>query len=409
MPATFSRTLRSLETDGSGRRGILLLGVGLLAAWSVWLVLGRVTVYQTTDHARLEVGSSVHPIATPVGGRVVETRLVIGRDVAAGEVLVVLDAEAGRRALEEARARRRALATRREALLLEIAAVEAEVVVGRKARAAAAEEVQAQIAEAEARANLARLRAETSVRLRSLGATSEAEYNRDRTQAEATRAAVHALRASETKRGQDRELQESERRTRLATLGRDVANLDGDAAVEEAEIRRLEHDIALRSIRAPVSGRVGEAAEVHPGSVVQPADRLGAVVPRDPPRAVAFFPAGAVGRIRPGQPARLRLEGYPWTQYGTVAASVREVGNEPSGGLIRVEFTLAPDPSSAIPLGHGLPGTVEVEVEQVPPAVLLLRAAGQYLAPPNRTPLVGPDTPEQGHPLPSHSLRSGPP
>ena len=40
------------------------------------------------------------------------------------------------------------------------------------------------------------------------------------------------------------------------------------------------------------------------------------------------IPVAVVGRIRPGQPARLRLEGFPWTQYGTVAATVAEHLNE---------------------------------------------------------------------------------
>jgi membrane fusion protein (multidrug efflux system) len=92
-----------------------------------------------------------------------------------------------------------------------------------------------------------------------------------------------------------------------------------------------------------------------------------------------MFPAAAVERIRPEQPARLRLHGFPWTQYGTVPARVTDVGNEASGGLIRVELALRPDPRSSIPVAHGLPGTAEVEVERVTPAVLVLRAAGRYL------------------------------
>jgi membrane fusion protein (multidrug efflux system) len=384
-----------------------MLGVGLLAGWSAWLLLGRVTVYQTSDRARLEVGSSVHPIAAPVGGRVVETRLAVGREVAAGEVVVVLDSEAERRALAQARVRLGALAARRQALRREMAAVEEEVVVERKARAAALEEVRARIVEADARAGLARMQVEATLRLRARAAASEEEYRQNRARAEETRAAANALRAARARLGQDRELQERERRTRLAKLGRGAADLDGEAAVEEAAIRRFEHDIALRSIRAPVGGRVGEAAEVRVGSVVREADRLGAVVPDDPPRAVAFFPAGAVGRIRPSQPARLRLEGYPWAQYGTVAATVREVGNEPSGGLIRVEFALKPDPRSAIPLAHGLPGTVEVEVEEVSPAVLLLRAAGQHLAPAKELPPPGGAASEPAGP--SESARGGAP
>ena len=50
-----------------------------------------------------------------------------------------------------------------------------------------------------------------------------------------------------------------------------------------------------------------------------------------------------------------------------------------SDGLIRVELTLHPLPTSRIPLEHGLTGSVEIEVERVTPAVLLLRASGQYL------------------------------
>jgi membrane fusion protein (multidrug efflux system) len=129
-----------------------------------------------------------------------------------------------------------------------------------------------------------------------------------------------------------------------------------------------------------VAGRVGEAAEFRVGSVVRPADRLGAIVPTGEPRGVALFPAAAVGRIRPGQVARLRLDGFPWAQYGTLPATVTDVGNEPTSGLIRVEFALAPDPDSAIVVEHGLPGSAEVEVEHVSPAVLVLRAAGQYVA-----------------------------
>jgi membrane fusion protein (multidrug efflux system) len=119
----------------------------------------------------------------------------------------------------------------------------------------------------------------------------------------------------------------------------------------------------------------------HPvGSVVQAAEKLGSIVPPGEPRVVTQFPVASVGRLRPGQSARLRLEGFPWTQYGMVGARVAEVGNEASAGLIRVEFLLGPDQTVPVPLEHGLPCSAEVEVEQVSPAVLVLRAAGQLLA-----------------------------
>jgi membrane fusion protein (multidrug efflux system) len=126
---------------------------------------------------------------------------------------------------------------------------------------------------------------------------------------------------------------------------------------------------------------VGESLEFRPGSVVRTAEKLATVVPPGRPRAVAWFAAATVGRIRPGQVAYLRLDGFPWTQYGRLAATVAEVGNEASNGLIRVELTLAPAGSSRIPLEHGLPGAAEVAVERVSPGVLLLRAVGQLLGP----------------------------
>jgi membrane fusion protein (multidrug efflux system) len=128
------------------------------------------------------------------------------------------------------------------------------------------------------------------------------------------------------------------------------------------------------------------------------------VVPRGQPRAVALFPVAAVGRVRPGQPARLRLDGFPWTQYGVLTARVADVGDEAREGLIRVELSLDHDPTSAIPLGNGLPGTAEVEVDHVSPATLVLRAAGQYLV--ARRPSTATDTRGGGTSRPPATLAS---
>ena len=81
----------------------------------------------------------------------------------------------------------------------------------------------------------------------------------------------------------------------------------------------------------------------------------------------------------PGQPAQVRLEGFPWTQYGSVAATVTSMAHEVRDGRVRVELALAPDLTFPIPLQHGMPGTVEVEVERVAPATLALRSVGKRL------------------------------
>jgi membrane fusion protein (multidrug efflux system) len=202
---------------------------------------------------------------------------------------------------------------------------------------------------------------------------------------------VRTLSAAPVRVEKDRLAQENDHKVQLAKLQREAVELEGDMKTEETAIRKLQYEVNRRTIRAPVSGRVGEAAaEIRIGSFVQVGAKLGAVVPAGEARAVALFPVAAIGRIQAGQPARLRLDGFPWTQYGTVAARVADVGNEASAGLIRVEFSLNREPGVAVPLEHGLPGSVEVEVERVSPAVLVLRAAGQLL--PAKRAVAGPPT-----------------
>ena len=68
-----------------------------------------------------------------------------------------------------------------------------------------------------------------------------------------------------------------------------------------------------------------------------------------------------------------------------MAATVAKVASEPRSGQVRVELAIHPDSSSPIPLQHGLPGTVEVEVDRLSPAALILRIGGKLLARPTTT------------------------
>jgi membrane fusion protein (multidrug efflux system) len=49
---------------------------------------------------------------------------------------------------------------------------------------------------------------------------------------------------------------------------------------------------------------------------------------------------------------------------------------------VRVELAIDPHNHTTIPIQHGLPGSVEVQVEQVSPATLALRAAGRLVTSP---------------------------
>jgi hypothetical protein len=50
-----------------------------------------------------------------------------------------------------------------------------------------------------------------------------------------------------------------------------------------------------------------------------------------------------------------------------------------------VDLAIHPDPSSGIPMQHGLPAVAEIDVERVTPMRLVLRSIGAALGRPTRT------------------------
>ncbi len=252
-----------------------------------------------------------------------------------------------------------------------------------RAAHAALSEARVQAQGAEVAVSFAEEEAERWTRLQARGYVAELDLLRARDEAQKRRTTANALRLEVSRLEKDQRTKESDRKARLERLNREVSRLEGQIATTKETIERLAYEIEKRRIRAPVAGRLGEVANLRIGAFVLEGDKLGAVVPQGELRAVAhFLPPPALGRIRPGQPARMRLDGFPWTQYGTIAATVASVANEIRDGRVRVELTVHPDPTSPIPFQHGLPGAVEVAVDRVSPATLLLRLAGKLLARP---------------------------
>jgi membrane fusion protein (multidrug efflux system) len=379
VPAVFSQTLRSLDADRPRGRWLAVLLFVLLGVWVAWMALARVAVYETTDRARLEVVRSAHVLSSSVAGRVVESRLLLGRGVTQGEPLVVLDSRSEELARVEKETRIASLRDRAAALDREILSEQDALAAQEKARTLAAAEAKAQLAKSEAAARLADEDLARVTRLRQSGAASDSDYRKAVAEADTARAGLRAANLAAQRGEQDRGALEAERKARIARLQRDKLDLTGETAVETAAVARLTHEIDRRIIPAPVTGRIGELTARPPGTLIQPGEPLATIVPPGEPRAVAHFPPVVIGRIQPGQRARLRLAGFPWTQYGTVPATVAGVGNEPKDGLVRVELALQLGEATTVPLEHGLTGSVEVEVESVSPAVLLVRAAGQAL------------------------------
>jgi membrane fusion protein (multidrug efflux system) len=318
-----------------------------------------------------------------VEGRIVVTHLALGRAVQAGDVLVELDADEAHLALEEEQSRLQAVTPQVAAVQAEIDAETRALEAAQRAARVALDESRSQLAEAEAPARLADDEAARLARLRADALVSEIEEVRARAESQKRRAAVESLRLAIERLERNQQTDDQDRRVRVERLQSDLARLRAQTAASLAAIRRLENDIERRRIRAPIAGTIGEVAELRAGAFVAEGQKLAAIVPEGRLKVVAeFAPSAALGRVRPGQPARLRLLGFPWTEYGTIAATVETVAGEIRAGTVRVELAIQPTPQSAVPFQHGLPGSVEVEVERVAPATLVLRAGGRLLTQP---------------------------
>jgi hypothetical protein len=98
MAVAFAQSMHALAAD-RGRwllPGLLLVGA-LLGGWGAWFVGARVTVYESSQMARLEVDQAGHPVATTVAGRIVTSHLAVGRAVQAGELKRCTNSSSNRR------------------------------------------------------------------------------------------------------------------------------------------------------------------------------------------------------------------------------------------------------------------------------------------------------------------------
>jgi len=175
----------------------------------------------------------------------------------------------------------------------------------------------------------------------------------------------------------------------LLQLQRERLKIEGQLVELKVAIDRLDYQIEKKHVRAATAGRLVDVVELAAGDFITQGQRLGTILAKGSTsnvRVRARFPKETVGIIQPGQRARMKLDGYPWTIYGTVPAQVSSVGTEPGvvatpeaiPGTVRVELDLQPPADPRVVLQHGLTGVVEIEVARVSPIALLMRAIGEW-------------------------------
>lgn len=379
MALPFANTLASLSAQSSKASVVLFaLACVLLLAWGAWFLQVPVPIYSVSESARLKVVANIQPINASATARVTAVHMALGQQVRAGQPLVELDSERLTLELADNTSQLAALEQQRAALQGELrsAGSGAAAEVGQsRANLEVADsrlhEAQAQLTLA--RENLTRLEKVRDVIPEIKLIEGRAAYDQANALATTRRKELVSLRSSLDVRSSDRDAKGHRLQSELARLERDAAALS-------SRIAHLKLDIQERTIRAPVNGRIGEAADLLVGMQLAAGDRLGAIVPSGSLKVdTRFRPAEAFGRIREGALGRLTFDGYPWTRYGSAEVRVLGIAQEVRDGLVQVELALTLPPGSAIPLQHGMPASVAIETERAVPAALVLRAAGRLV------------------------------
>lgn len=376
MAVPYRRTIASLRGD-RGRNAAVGLAVGafVLLAWSAWLAFARVSVLAVSESARVATALRTHPVAPSTGGIIVESRLALGRAVVSGAPLVLLDSIQDHSSLTTETEALSSARSRIESAEAELDALGREAAASQESLEASLDASRADAAAARERAAEALRRARRLSSLLDSRAVSRAEYEAARSEAAALEAEAQALAARA--RARQEELAEMHASAALSRtrIESELAQARSAARQAESAILRAEDRLGRRVVRAPISGRIAEVADISPGAVVESGQRLALIVPDDSLIVRARFAAGELGRIRPGQRALLRLDAFPWTEFGAVPLEVSGVASETRpDGLVDVDLTIVGDlPSSGL---HAATGAVEVETEYVHPYQLVLRAAG---------------------------------
>jgi membrane fusion protein (multidrug efflux system) len=330
-PPLRERTRQSLRAHRRGYTIAAVVSMVALAGGALvwWWLAGRVT----TDDAQID--AHISGVATRVAGTVVAVHVEDNQPVAAGQLLVELDARDFQVSLRRAEAELLAARAQLEAEHPQVPitsttnvtniSTSASDVASSRAAVAAAERDRdsagARVREAEANVERAVADERRYRYLLEQHAAPRERYDQARAAAKATRAQVASNRA--LLRAAAKTVDEARARLAQALSRQSEVAANGprqlDARRAQTDARRAQVDAAQAALEqarlnltytrvvAPVAGVVGRRS-AEPGNHVAPGEQLVAVVALDDVWVTANFKETQLGKLRVGQRARVHVD-----------------------------------------------------------------------------------------------------
>ncbi|WP_271105330.1 HlyD family secretion protein [Pseudomonas tohonis] len=251
-----------------------------------WLLVGR--LLETTDNAYVQ--GEITRVSSQLGARIEEVLVGDNQHVKKGDLLVRLEAEDFRLALQRAQA---TLATREAEL-----AQSRSKLTQQDSMIAASE---ADVAASQATLGRTQIDLSRAQTLRKPGYVSEERVT--------TLSADSRVARSQVARA---EADLKAQRVQTDALRADVKRLEAQIANARADIAQAELNLARTEIRAPIDGMVGQRAARN-GQYVQVGAHLMSLVPDQDIWVQANFKETQIEHMQPGQKAELVFDSFPNT------------------------------------------------------------------------------------------------
>ncbi len=277
MPAKLQRRLLTFIAL------VALVAAGLFAHW---LLIGRFV--ESTDNAYVQ--GEITRISSQLGARIDEVLVSDNQQVKKGDVLVRLDADDFKLALERARAQ---LDTREA----ELAQAQSKLVQQSSLIAAS----QADVAATQATLGRTQIDLSRAQTLRKPGYVSEERVTTLSADSRVARSQVAKAEA-------DLKAQ----RQQVDALNAEIKRLEAQIATARAEVAQAELNLSRTEIRSPIDGRVGQRAARN-GQYVQVGAHLMSLVPDEDIWVQANFKETQIEHMLPGQTAELIFDSFPDT------------------------------------------------------------------------------------------------
>ncbi|MGW8121119.1 HlyD family secretion protein [Roseivirga echinicomitans] len=95
------------------------------------------------------------------------------------------------------------------------------------------------------------------------------------------------------------------------------------------------------TIRAPIAGNLDYSGRIKVNQLINSGDQIFAIIPASEQfETLVELPAQGFGKVQVGQKVKLKLDNYPYNEYGFVNGSISSLASLPNGDVYQVQVAL---------------------------------------------------------------------